>query len=167
MANTIIKGNALMLFTGNDEHSIAYATNHTLTLTAELSEVSSKDHGMWPTSSVQKYSWEITAENLFTMEDYFGTGLTPETGFDAFDKWSTGTVFTVKFGLKGQDVDTILGQNPEFWTLKTTGDYLVGQVIISSLTLNANNGDNATYSVTLKGIGPLEHKVKPDAVQGE
>lgn len=165
MANTIIKGNALMLF-DNSEHSIAYATNHTLTLTAELSEVSSKDHGMWPTSSVQKYSWEITAENLFSMEDYFGTSTSaqvPETGFDAFDKWSTGTIFTVKFGLKGETVDTILGQNPEYWTLKTTGDYLVGQVIISSLTLNANNGDNATYSVTLKGVGPLEHKVKPDA----
>lgn len=150
MANTIIKGNALMLF-DNDGHSFAYATNHTLTLTADLADISSKDHGMWNSSSVQRYNWEISAENLFTMED----------GFAFYDKWAAGTQFTVKFGLKGEDVDTIIGQNPEYWTLKSTGDYLQGTVMISSLTFNANNGDNATYSVTLKGVGKLTHGVLP------
>ena len=148
MANTIIKGNALMLF-DNDGHSFAYATNHTLTLTAELADIASKDHGMWNSAEVQSYSWEITAENLFTMEDYF----------DFYDKWATGAVITVKFGLKGESVDTIIGQNPEYWTLKSTGDYLTGTVMISSLTANANNGDNATYSVTLRGVGKLTHGV--------
>lgn len=148
MANTIIKGNALMLF-DSDGHSFSYATNHTVTLTAELAEISSKDHGMWNSADVQRYSWEISTENLFTMED----------AFKLYDYWTAGTQITVKFGLKGESVDTIIGQNPEYWTLKTTGDYLTGTVIISSLTLNANNGDNATYSATLRGVGKLTHGV--------
>ena len=45
-ANKIIKGRDLMLF-DNDGHSYAYATNHTLTITAETIDVSSKDHGVW------------------------------------------------------------------------------------------------------------------------
>lgn len=148
MANTIIKGNALMLF-DSDGHSFCYATNHSVTLTANLAEVTSKDHGMWPSSEVQSYAWEISTENLFTMED----------AFKLYDYWTAGTQITVKFGLKGESVDTIIGQNPEYWTLKSTGDYLQGTVIISSLTLNANNGDNATYSATLKGVGKLTHGV--------
>lgn len=61
-ANKIIKGRDLMLF-DNDGHSYAYATNHTLTITAETVDISSKDHGIWGASEVSKYSWEITSEN--------------------------------------------------------------------------------------------------------
>lgn len=50
-ANKIIKGRDLMLF-DNDGHSYAYATNHTLTITAETVDISSKDHGIWGASEV-------------------------------------------------------------------------------------------------------------------
>lgn len=69
MANNIIKGRDLMLF-NNDMHSYAYATNHTFTMTAETSDISSKDHGVWGASEVSRYTWEITSENLYTTEDY-------------------------------------------------------------------------------------------------
>lgn len=148
MANQIIKGNALMLFK-NDEHSssFAYATNHTLTLTTNLSEIASKDHGLWNSADVAGYTWEITAENLFSMEDYF----------DLFDSWKSGEKFIVKFGLKGESYDTCIGATPEYWTLKTNSDYLSGKVMISNLTVNANNGDTATYNITLRGVGELTH----------
>ena len=42
----IIKGNDLMLFDSAGK-SYAYATNHTFSMTAETSDTSSKDHGLW------------------------------------------------------------------------------------------------------------------------
>lgn len=71
-AKKIIKGDDLMLFveSGNAFKSIAYATSHTLTLTAETQDINSKDHGLYGATSVNKISWEIQSENLFTTEDY-------------------------------------------------------------------------------------------------
>ena len=130
-ANKIIKGRDLMLF-DNDGHSYAYATNHTLTITAETVDVSSKDHGVWGASEVSKYSWEITSENLFTSEDYD----------KLFDSMLASKAITVRFGLK-----------------KT---YYEGKVIITSLVANANNGENATYSVTLTGTGSIKKTTTPE-----
>ena len=147
MANKIIKGRDLMLF--NDEgHSYAYATNHSLSITAETTDISSKDHGIWSAAEISKYSWEITSENLFT-----------EDAYDAlFDAMLKGEPITVRFGLKKEtdntktvaDGDTVL----PYWTAKDS--YYTGSVIITSLQANANNGENATYSVTLTGSGTIK-----------
>lgn len=148
MANKIIKGRDLMLFDSNG-HSYAYATNHTLTITAETSDISSKDHGIWGASEVSKYTWEITSENLFTSDAYDSM----------FDAMLAGEAIKVRFGLKTEqadksknvaDGDTAL----PFWTSQST--FYEGNVIITSLTANANNGENATYSVTLTGSGSIK-----------
>jgi len=89
MAAQIIKGRDLMLFDSTGK-SYAYATNHTLTITAETSDISSKDHGIWGASEVAKYSWEITSENLFTTDSYNAL----------FDSMIAGTAITIRFGLK-------------------------------------------------------------------
>jgi hypothetical protein len=89
MANKIIKGRDLMLF-NSDGHSYAYATNHTLTITAETTDVSSKDHGVWGASEVSRYTWEITSENLYTTDEYDSM----------FDTMLAGNAITVRFGLK-------------------------------------------------------------------
>nr|DAW29840.1 MAG TPA: PORTAL PROTEIN, 15 PROTEIN, HEAD PROTEIN, TAILED BACTERIOPHAGE, SIPHOVIRIDAE.6A [Caudoviricetes sp.] len=34
--------------------------------------------------------------------------------------------------------------------------YYTGDALITSLTANANNGDNATYSVTLTGVSQIK-----------
>jgi len=149
MDTKIIKGRELMLFDGTNSHSFAYATNHTLTLTSELATISSKDHGMWDGGEVQRFTWEISAENLYTEGDF-------ET---MFDHWTAGDKITVKFGLKSEDLDGIVGETNEFWTLDASKVYYQGDVIITSLTANANNGDNATYSVTLRGVSKFEKKI--------
>lgn len=146
MANKIIKGKDLMLF-DNNGHSYAYATNHTLTITAETSDISSKDHGIWGGNEVSKYSWEITSENLYTSEDY---GL-------MFDTMLTGEPVTVRFGLKvDTGTQTVADGDLEYWT--SDSSYYEGKVIITSLVANANNGENATYSITLTGCGALARK---------
>lgn len=148
MANKIIKGRDLMLFnsTGN---SYAYATNHTLTITAETTDISSKDHGIWGASEISKYTWEITSENLFTSDEYDSL----------FTTMLAGDAITVRFGLKTDQADLIKNvadgdSDLTHWTSQST--YYEGKVIITSLTANANNGENATYSVTLTGTGSIK-----------
>ena len=148
MANKIIKGRDLMLF-NSDGHSYAYATNHTLTISAETTDVSSKDHGVWGASEVSRYTWEITSENLYTTDEYDSM----------FDTMLAGNAITVRFGLKTDQVD--MSKNVAdgdtslpYWTSQNT--FYEGKVIITSLTANANNGDNATYSITLTGTARIK-----------
>lgn len=148
MANKIIKGRDLMLFNSSG-NSYAYATNHTLTITAETTDISSKDHGIWGSSEISKYTWEITSENLFTSDEYDSL----------FTTMLAGDAITVRFGLKTEQAD--LSKNVAdgdsdltHWTSQST--YYEGKVIITSLTANANNGENATYSVTLTGTGSIK-----------
>lgn len=158
MANTIIKGRDLMLF-NSDGHSYAYATNHTLSITAETSDISSKDHGVWGASEVSKYSWEITTENLYTVDDYDSL----------FNSMIAGTPITVRFGLKATPADPTMTPAEgnlalPYWTSQNS--FYQGKVIITSLTVNANNGDNATYSLTLTGVGSIS-KTTVNVQQGE
>lgn len=147
MANNIIKGRDLMLFS-NDGHSYAYATNHTLTMTAETSDISTKDHGIWSASEIGKYSWEISSENLYTVDEYDSL----------FALMIAGSPITVRFGLKQTPDDASMTPADgnvalPYWTSQNS--FYQGKVIITSLTANANNGENATYSVTLTGVGSL------------
>lgn len=153
MANKIIKGKDLMLF-DKDGHSYAFATNHTFTINAETTDISSKDHGAWGASEVSRYTWEISSENLYTADAY-----------DAmFDAMIAGVPITSRFGLKQDPVDptkTVADGDTSlpYWTSQNS--YYQGSVLITSLVANANNGENATYSVTLTGTGAIKKVAAP------
>lgn len=154
MAN-IIQGGDLMLFVtkGNKKVSIACATNHTLSVSAETSDTSHKDvgHGAngasWASSDIKQLSWEVTTENLFTLD---GEG---NQYSDLFDLMVNRAPIEVVFGPQAETSEEVATGG---WTPKTTGVY-TGKVIITSLQLNAPNGDNATYSATFSGVGALTH----------
>lgn len=141
-AAKIIKGNELMLF-DNEGKSYAYATNHTLSLSTETADTSSKDHGIWGAVEITKYSWEITSENLYTEADFE----------KIFDMWVEGEKVHCKFGLKAEtdNTKTVVDGDYDNWTAGNT--VYEGDAYITSLSANANNGENATYSLTLSGIG--------------
>lgn len=125
----------------------AFATSHALTLNGETQEINTKDHSQNNTIVLGKYNWEVSTEGLFTQDD-----------FDSlFDAMVTGEPFKVIFGIKAED-DTF-GQNIVDGDYQTyTNDncnYYSGNVIISSLVANANNGENATCSITFTGVGKL------------
>ena len=142
----IIKGDELMLF--NDEKSIAYATSHTLTINGNTIDISSKDHGFWGASEIGNITWEITSENLFT--DKYYTLL--------FDAMINKTQLTVAFGFASNwDVNGLTGNNTQY-DLDKTSNYYSGKVYVTSLTANANTGENATMSITLTGCGALLNK---------
>lgn len=135
-----IKGNQLMLFIGGK--SIAFATSHTLTLTADTSDVKTKDHGLWGSSEITGLNWEITSENLYTD----GAAGTLEAA------WKAGTQLDVAFGLASNWTANGL-DNPGTDNYTPAAGVQTGKAIITNLSYNAAAGENATLSVTLKGVG--------------
>ena len=149
LTNSIYKGDDLMLFKGG--RSIAFATSHTLTVTADAASISSKDNGIWAANAINKISWEISSENLFTAAGYD----------DLFNAMLLKQPIDVYFGAKqdlGDGVCVADNETNPYWTPAPGYDGYQGQVLVTSLTLNANTGENATYSVTLTGTGQLKHQ---------
>ncbi len=143
--SNITRGDDLMLFDSNGQ-SIAFATNHTLTISADANEISCKDSGLWKTSVVTKMGWEIQSENLYLAAAYD----------DLFSKMIARTPIDVYFGKTTNGVNTNGVDSPTSSYTKATSGCYTGKVIITSLTLNASSGDNATYSVTLTGVGEFQ-----------
>lgn len=145
MANTIVRGSDLMLFYNGK--SLAFATNHQLSLSGEAKETSSKDSGQWTSKMIGKLSWSITSDNLFT-----------ETDYDSMvDLWIARTPIEVIFTVKGNsetnnEDGTVVPTGG--WTPKAASGYK-GKVVITGITANAPDNENATYSITLEGAGAL------------
>lgn len=143
----VINGGDLMLFLGGT--SIAFSTSHKLSISAETVETSSKDNGgKWVAKAVRKLSWNMSTENLYSLEgagktyDDLFTMMTGRTEIDA--------IFTVE-----KDYTTKADEVPAGgWLPMTTGQYK-GKVVITSLELNAPNGDNATFTASFEGVGAL------------
>ena len=140
----IIKGDELMLFNG--EKSIAYATSHSLTINGNSIDISSKDHGYWGASEVGNITWEITSENLYT-DKYYG---------ELFDAMVSRNQLSVAFGFASNwDINGLVDATNAEYTLNKNKTYYTGKVYVTSLTANANSGENATISITLTGCGAL------------
>ena len=138
--SNIIKGDDLMLFDDANK-SIAFATSHTLTLTADAVEVNSKDHGDYGGKEVNKINWEITSENLYTT-----------TSFDAlFTKMMNKQAIKVVWGVKAENGQSVVDDSLPNYT-PATGSY-EGNAFITSLSANSASGENATMSITLSGTG--------------
>lgn len=136
-----IKGEELMLFLSGA--SIAYATNHTLTINGDTTDTSNKDEGSggWASSEVSQLSWTCTSDNLYADA---GSGKTYENLFDLMvAKTPIDCVFA-------QKTSASIGANG--WT---AGDGYTGKGVITSLELQAQNGEYATFSITINGVGAL------------
>lgn len=157
----IIKGGKIMVFVGNEP--IAFATNHTLSLTRNTQEVSSKDHGDATAVLPTTQSWEISSENLMSTAGYStilaayleATPLTVYFGASTYNNSQENGIVDVE----------VVNNTPTNWTTETWTDgdttspkslNLTGTAYITSLSVNAPAGDNATYSVTFTGSGSIQ-----------
>lgn len=148
---SVIKGSDLMLFVGGK--SIGFATSHTLSISADTKETSSKDSGgKWQTSEVGVLSWTASSENLCA-DKAEGVGYDELFAMMIARKSVTGV-----FALEGNSTD--LAENKldavktGGWTPKAKDGY-TGQMLITSLEKNAPNGENATFTVQFTGVGAL------------
>lgn len=148
-SNTKIKGGDLMLFLGG--YSVALATNHTLEISGETTDTSNKDEGggMWASSEVSKISWTITTENLYTID---GEG---KEFSDLFTAMANGTQLDAVFATKLAAQASLTHVPEGGWTPVATVPKYSGKVVVTSLSLNAQNGEYATFSATLTGVGAL------------
>ena len=147
----IISGDKLMVFipNGSDGYkSVAYATSHQLTISADVASVNSKDHGKYGGNEVNKINWEITSENYCTQSDYD----------ELFDKMIAGEPVALRFALKNE-ADTVIvadGDAEHYTPNSGVGkSYLGGNALITSLSLTANTGEKATFSCTFTGTGKI------------
>lgn len=143
----VISGSDLMLFVKGK--SIAFATNHKLSITAETVETASKDDGgKWVKKCVKKLSWNTSTENLFSVD---GAGSNYD---DLFDLMTNRTEIELIFSLE-KDYNNKADEVPSTgWTPSTDKQYK-GKAVITSLELNAPNGDNATFTASFEGVGAL------------
>ena len=152
----IVEGGDLMLFVG--DKTLAFSTSHKLSISVETAETTSKDNGggKWKSATAKKISWNVSSDNLF-IEKSTAVEL-KQLGFgDIFDSLVARTpvevIFTSATEAEGDSTEAIPATG---WTASGTGTYK-GKAIITSLEANAANGDNATYSVQLEGVGALVH----------
>ena len=134
----VINGSDLMLFKGNK--SIAFATSHSLSISADTFETSSKDDvGSWTSKTVRKLSWTCSTDNLFSAAAYneLYTAMTARQPFNL--------ILSTK-GTQASDGS---------WSVGSNGVEYSGNVVITSLELNAPDADNATFSCSFEGVGAL------------
>lgn len=142
-----IKGGDMMLFLGGK--SIAFATSHTLEITGETTDTSNKDEGAgdWSSQEVSILSWSASSENIYS-ED--GQGDNYE---DLFDLMVAKQPIDAVFARKSETTTDV----PEGgWTSKKPT--YEGKVVITSLSLNAPNGEFASYTAQFQGVGALVKK---------
>ena len=156
----ILKGSALQLFIndgGSQDVCIGFATSHALSITTNTTELSTKDHGDHPAILPTTVTWEVTAENV-----YATTSMAKLLGYV-----KNRTKVTIKFAEVGnysQDGSSysydviepgiIENDSKTSWSIgKIIGQ---GKAYITSYSINAASGDNASISCTFTGCGPLD-----------
>ena len=142
----IVKGSVLMVFL--DDKAIGFATSHSLNLTTNTTEISTKDHGSFPSVVPQNVTWEVTAENL-----YSDAG--EKTYMDAILNMTPVHIkFAKASNYNNQYEPGIVGtKESKTWTAGTV--IAEGKALITSFSINAGGGENATMSVTFTGVGAL------------
>jgi predicted secreted protein len=148
----ILKGTDLMVFVkiASTYKSIGYATNHTLSLGSNATEVSTKDSGggKWVEQSVQKLNWSMSTENLYSYDQAGG-------GFnDLFALMVSKSKVDLVFALE-EDFATKPDTVPSGgWTAIDAPRY-TGSAFITDIQVNAPDGQDASFTATFTGTGAL------------
>lgn len=160
----VLRGENLMVFVGDAEGnmtSIAYATNHTLSINLSTTETSNKDqgHGDWQTFEQGVMSWDISSDNLIGDGDEQGKTYTAMLDY-MLEKKILKVAFAVANTDSGNYDDFEIDNVPTGgWKEKANANiHYVGNVIITSISTNAPNNDSASFTVSMQGVGALKKK---------
>lgn len=160
MANpTYIKGNLINVFMSVCDTSVAdpkweymtYTTNSGLNITSSLSEISSKDHGIHPDKILSSQNWEISEECLASVDSLDTIISAAQTGKELSFVFAK-VAEPDEAGSTGLNPVTSIGST-DTWTIGSWKKY--GNGVISSAQVGASNGDTATLSLTISGVGGL------------
>lgn len=141
MKTQAINGSDLMLFV--EGVSVALATNHTLQIQMQTKDTSTKDNGagMWSNFEAGLMSWNVSSENLMSVESSAGKSIN-----DLFDLMLQRKPVTIIFGLQSNlpDFASKLDQEwdvPDGGWKPDTANHYTGEAMITDLNINAPNGE--------------------------
>lgn len=152
------QGHKLMVFWNDQQVAtdyIALATNHTLTLTPQLSEERTKDDGEYPASIFDYCDWEITAEAVVGA---LGVTQYETTYYNLLDAQMHGTICEVVFDAATPTTGAIGDGVVTEWAKAASSSVYpacTGTAYISSVDLNAGVDGSATVSVTFRAASAL------------
>lgn len=155
-----INGSDLMVFadTGKGLKSVAFATGHTMDVTMNTIDTSTKDdgNGMWQNFEAGMMGWTMTTNNLMSDVATDGSSFN-----ELFQAMLLRTPIEVAFALQVNNPDYSKKLNEEYkapkggWTPDPQNQYH-GKAMITSLNITANNGEKATATATFTGCGNIQ-----------
>jgi predicted secreted protein len=142
-------GGDLMLFTtlsGTTAQPIAFSSAAKLDVTMKTRDIGSKDSGYWDEKAAGKLSWNMSTDALMADSNL---GDITAVYSELYTSMIARLPITVAFA-------TATGTAPA-WTISAVAGKkkFSGLAYITSLSLNAPDGDNASYSISLEGTGAL------------
>lgn len=150
----ILNGSKLIMFI--DSKPIAFGTTDSISITPNTTEIATKSHGLYPTLFVNSIGWEVTTENLASLD-----------GIKTLNKILNGakeqTAVHLKFAQPANwDANGIVNNQHADWALEVTGENAAtatviaeGDAMLTSYTINAPAQENGTISATFTGVGEL------------
>ena len=139
MPQSILKGSDFLLAVGttsSDKTPVAYATSHSLKISRETRDITSKQSGIWNDAVSGNMAWEVSVDALYALN---------------------GSIYDtlVSLMIAGNPVYVTSGQRQDDNTYGIGTGFYQGQAIITSVDLSASAKDNMTMSVSLTGVGAL------------
>ena len=149
-SGTYYLGNELFVYTSDSSNGtatpFAYSTECTLSISANQIDTSNKQSGVWASAMAGQLSWSVSTSALYTDQNNYHT---------MFEKFASRTPIYVSFG----EVTSLGTDSSAMNTaLNKSAGYYTGTAFITSLELNAGNGEVASFSVEFTGEGQLLYK---------
>ena len=160
-----LMGEQLNLWIGSGEtaHTLACATSLSINVNADSIDVSCKDTGRYGASIAGKISWEVSTDCLFVTED--ASGGTKSNYAELMDALIAGTPLTATWSTVANydEANTAGDENGHIFNKTTKAedgkDLYWGQVVLTSVSLTADNGSLSTYSVSMAGKGAINKNI--------
>lgn len=142
MANQVVNGTDLLLSINGAV--VAHAKSHTITVTTDMRDTTSKSSAGWKEAAKGRFSWNAKVDGLVSYE----------SGLCNYQTLMTAMLAGVEVAITSIDNTggTIVG------TLVTplAGAYKQsGNAIITSVEVTNGDAENGTFSVSFEGTGPL------------
>lgn len=135
MAGTAMTGTDLLLFI--DGVAIGHAKSHTVSMSANIIDKSSKDDALWNTKGAGRIGWTVKADALVSYDD-------TRCNYEALYTAMLNRVTVVLVSAQVDPTNTTLAFTP-------LDSIYTGSAYISSVELTSPDDDNATFSVSFEG----------------
>lgn len=153
----------VMIETATDSwQQLAHATSHSVTLTRDTREVSSKSTGEWMLSDYAKISWAGSADALATFDsgvqgyNELVALMIARTKIKIISVQNDATIETPLDDTK-LDYDPTSGSLAHNTFVEAT-TYYEGEAVITDISLTAAEGETATFSMSFAGASALVPK---------